>query len=59
LEESLRGLPKDEAKIKQVFEKEVPKDLEPISDIRSSSEYRLHLAKVIGRRTFVQALDRI
>jgi CO/xanthine dehydrogenase FAD-binding subunit len=61
VEESLRGLNvnDDETRIKSVFEETVSKDIEPISDIRSSSEYRLHLAKVIGRRTTLQAASRI
>lgn len=60
LEKSLIGQSvKDETKIKEIFKKHIPDDLEPISDIRSSSEYRLHLAKVIGRRTLLQAATRI
>ncbi len=60
VEQSLLGLrADDESKIKQAFEGEVSKDLEPISDIRSSAEYRGRLAKIIGRRTCVQAISRV
>jgi CO/xanthine dehydrogenase FAD-binding subunit len=45
--------------IKEIFDNEVSKELEPLSDIRASSDFRLHLAKVIGRRTFIEALRRI
>ncbi|MDH2900007.1 MAG: FAD binding domain-containing protein [archaeon] len=59
IEKSLIGTRIDESKIKEIFDKEISKDLEPISDIRSSAKYRLHLAKVVGRRTFLEALGRI
>ena len=60
VEQSLLGSrADDESKIKQAFEGEVFKDLEPISDIRSSAEYRGRLAKIIGRRTCVQAISRV
>jgi CO/xanthine dehydrogenase FAD-binding subunit len=49
----------DEPKIKSFFESGVTKDLNTVSDIRSSSEYRMQLAAVIGRRTFLQATKRI
>jgi carbon-monoxide dehydrogenase medium subunit len=60
LEAELRGVdPKEESKIEELFEVKIPKDLETVSDIRASAEYRMRLAKVIGRRTFLQALGRI
>jgi CO/xanthine dehydrogenase FAD-binding subunit len=60
VEKSLEGMKieSDESKFKEIFEREIPKDLEPISDIRSSAEYRMRLAKVIGRRTFLVAVNR-
>jgi CO/xanthine dehydrogenase FAD-binding subunit len=58
IEKSLTGLEVNEKEIKDIFEKEVPEDLETITDIRSTAEYRLHLAKVIGRRTCLEALAR-
>lgn len=60
LEKSLKGEdPKDEPRIKELFDSGVKKDLQPVSDIRSSAEYRMQLAAVIGRRTFLQAAKRI
>lgn len=62
VEKALEGMKKiqgDESKLKEIFEREIPKDLEPISDIRSSAEYRMRLAKVVGRRTFLQAANRV
>jgi CO/xanthine dehydrogenase FAD-binding subunit len=61
VEKSLEGMKikEDESKFKEIFEREIPKDLEPISDIRSSAEYRMRLAKVVGRRTFLQAVNRV
>ncbi len=60
LEKSLKGEdPQDEQKIKELFDLGVKKDLQPISDIRASAEFRMQLASVIGRRTFLQAVKRI
>ncbi len=48
----------EESKIKDTFEKNLQTDIEPVSDIRASSEYRMHIAKVLGRRTTIQAAER-
>ncbi len=60
VEKAIEGMKikEDESKFKEIFEREIQKDLEPISDIRSSAEYRMRLAKVIGRRTLLQAANR-
>ncbi len=59
VESELQGvMMKDETGMKKIFEENVPKELEPISDIRSSSEYRMRLAKVLGRRTLLTACER-
>lgn len=47
-----------EPQVRAIIEKELPLELETISDIRSSSEYRLQLAKVLGRRTVTEACAR-
>src|SRR5207245_10302956 len=49
----------DESTIRQIFETNLPNELEPISDIRSSANYRIRLAKVLGRRTVMTACSRI
>lgn len=56
VEKAIQGL--DEASLKHAFESEISKDLTPSSDIRASSEYRLHISKVIGRRTMLEAAKR-
>jgi len=59
-EAELKGLDrKDEASVGRIFEESLPKEIEPISDIRSSAEYRIRLAKVLGRRTVMTACNRI
>ncbi len=55
IEDALSGVKaSDEPRIKSVFS-QVSQELETVSDIRASSEYRMELAKVIGARTTVQA----
>lgn len=48
----------DEERIKEILEKNLHSDIEPISDIRSSADFRMHIAKVLGRRTLAQAVER-
>jgi len=48
----------EENKIRSVLEENLPIELETISDIRASSEYRMHLAKVLGRRSLLLACSR-
>jgi aerobic carbon-monoxide dehydrogenase medium subunit len=58
-EQNLIGLDAtDSPKIKQVFEDFLSYDIDPATDIRSSSEYRLRIAKVLGQRTLSQAVER-
>jgi CO/xanthine dehydrogenase FAD-binding subunit len=45
----------DENRIKSVLDENLSNDLETISDIRASSEYRFHLSKVLGRRSILLA----
>jgi 2-furoyl-CoA dehydrogenase FAD binding subunit len=60
IESDLEGInATDEPKIKDIFEKNLETDIEPVSDIRASSEYRMHIAKVLGRRTVSQAAERL
>ncbi|MDA4129912.1 MAG: FAD binding domain-containing protein [Thaumarchaeota archaeon] len=48
----------DEERIRTILEENLSKELETISDIRASSEYRMHLAKVLGRRAISLACRR-
>lgn len=45
----------DEATIRSIFEGNVASEVEMISDIRASSDYRTRLAKVLGRRAVLEA----
>jgi CO/xanthine dehydrogenase FAD-binding subunit len=47
-----------EPQVRAIIEKELPLEFETVSDVRSSSEYRLELAKVLGRRTVTEACVR-
>jgi aerobic carbon-monoxide dehydrogenase medium subunit len=58
IEKTLHGVrANDVVRIKSVLEENIGNELETVSDIRASSEYRLLLAKVLGRRTLVSAID--
>jgi CO/xanthine dehydrogenase FAD-binding subunit len=57
-EESLLGVRAEENEIKEIISKNLPSDIEPISDIRASAGYRMHIAKVLGLRTVMQAFER-
>lgn len=45
----------DEATIRSIFDGNVASEVEMISDIRASSDYRIRLAKVLGRRAVLEA----
>lgn len=55
---ALEGTKPSEEEVKAVMERNLPAELQTTSDIRSSSEYRLELAKVLGRRTILAASER-
>ncbi|HZW55242.1 MAG TPA: FAD binding domain-containing protein [Nitrososphaerales archaeon] len=48
----------NEQGIKDVLDKSVPLDIETVSDIRASAEYRLRVAKVVVRRAVLAACRR-
>ncbi|MHB1907935.1 MAG: FAD binding domain-containing protein [Nitrososphaerales archaeon] len=58
VEKALEGKELREDIVKNAFDSELEKDLSPPSDIRASSKYRLQIAKVIGRRTVLEAVRR-
>lgn len=49
----------DSEKIKAIFSESVQKEIETVTDIRSTAEYRLQLAKVLGGRAVIQACKRV
>jgi CO/xanthine dehydrogenase FAD-binding subunit len=56
VEKSLEGVRViDEDGVKNILDQKLFSDLETISDIRASSEYRAHLAKVLGKRSLMRA----
>lgn len=57
-EAALEGLKAKEEEVRAALDRELPGELETTADIRSSSEYRLELAKVLGRRTTMAACER-
>ena len=48
----------DEVKLKALIDSEMEKDIEPVTDIRASAEYRLKIAKVFCRRAVLEACKR-
>jgi CO/xanthine dehydrogenase FAD-binding subunit len=56
--ELLGAIAADESRFKEIFDSSLDQDIDPITDIRASREYRMRVAKVLGRRTLVQAIDR-
>ncbi len=45
----------DENSLKTLLDDNVEQDLDPISDLRASSKYRTHLAKVLARRSILRS----
>jgi aerobic carbon-monoxide dehydrogenase medium subunit len=58
VEKSLEGVEAEDRKVAEVFGKKLADDVETTADMRSSAEYRLELAKVLGRRTTLAACKR-
>jgi carbon-monoxide dehydrogenase medium subunit len=58
VEKSLDGVQADDRIVAEVFRLKLMGDLETIADMRSSAEYRMELAKVLGRRTTMAACKR-
>lgn len=59
IEELLAGVSvSDEHEIRSIFESNIASELEFVSDIRASAEYRTQLAKVLGRRAVLKAGER-
>jgi len=56
LEELFLGVSwSDQQKIMEILEVHLPGELETITDLKASSKYRTHLAKVLARRSIEQA----
>lgn len=58
VEKSLEGVEAEDRKVAEVFGKKLAGDVGTSADMRSSAEYRLELAKVLGRRTTLAACKR-
>ena len=54
----LKGQTPTPEAIREAVEAASEADLDPTSDINASTEYRRHLAKVLGQRALAQAFDR-
>lgn len=54
----LKGEEPSEEAIRAAAEKAAQADVDPISDIHASAEFRRHLAKVLARRVLTKAVDR-
>lgn len=58
VEKSLEGVEAEDQSVAEVFSQKLADDVKTSADMRSSAEYRLELAKVIGRRTTMAACKR-
>ena len=57
-EQKLRGSRIEPRTVSDALEK-IAEDISPINDCRSSSEYRLHMSKVLVKRTLEEAIGRL
>jgi CO/xanthine dehydrogenase FAD-binding subunit len=57
-EDRFRGQKLDDQRIRQVAEV-IPTEIEPISDLRATAEYRKEMSKVLAEDTLVRASERI
>ncbi len=58
VEKLLEGVKAEDRDVGEVYREKLMGDLETNADMRSSAEYRLELAKVLGRRTTMVACER-
>lgn len=58
IEKLLNGKPLEDSLLKQAREL-VPQNISPITDIRSSKEYRIHMCQVMLERGLLAAFDRL
>jgi CO/xanthine dehydrogenase FAD-binding subunit len=58
VEKSLEGAEAEDRYVADVFGQKLADDIKTSADMRSSAEYRLELAKVLGRRTTIAAYKR-
>ena len=58
LEMKLAGVKmSDEADLKSILNQNIDGELEPVSDLKASSKYRMHLAKVLARRSIIRSAN--